>query len=106
MAMRRLAKWHVRTAALTAALVVVPGVLAASSAEATSSSNPSYSGCLGAGILHKLTQDPTAPKNCRSSDHRVTWNQTGPQGPQGAQGPQGSRGAQGSPGSQGTQGSQ
>ena len=43
---------------------------------------------------------------CKSSEHKVHWNQAGPQGPQGPQGPKGAQGQQGPQGPQGAQGPQ
>jgi hypothetical protein len=58
--------------------------------------------------------DPSLPpssllSHCTSLESRITWNQTGPQGPQGprgATGPQGPTGAQGPKGATGLQGLQ
>ena len=41
---------------------------------------------------------------CKSTEHKINWNQVGPQGPQGKQGPQGPQGAQGPQGPTGPQG--
>ena len=41
---------------------------------------------------------------CKSTEHKVHWNQTGPQGPKGPQGPTGPQGAQGPEGPTGPQG--
>ena len=43
---------------------------------------------------------------CSGSEHKIHWNQKGPQGPQGLQGPQGPQGPQGARGPQGSQGPQ
>jgi Collagen triple helix repeat (20 copies) len=46
---------------------------------------------------------------CKATEHKIHWNQVGPQGPQGpkgVQGPQGHQGIQGPQGPQGQQGSQ
>jgi len=37
----------------------------------------------------------TASTTCKSTEHKIQWNQVGPQGPQGPQGPKGAQGAQG-----------
>jgi len=49
----------------------------------------------------------TSSTVCKSSEHKIHWNQVGPKGPQGpkgAQGPQGPQGAQGPQGPAGPQG--
>jgi hypothetical protein len=43
---------------------------------------------------------------CKSTEHKINWNQVGPQGPQGPKGPQGAQGPQGPQGPQGAQGPQ
>ena len=43
---------------------------------------------------------------CKSTEHKIQWNQIGPQGPAGPQGPQGPQGAQGPQGPQGPKGAQ
>ncbi len=43
---------------------------------------------------------------CMSSEHKIHWNQKGPQGLQGAQGPQGLQGSEGPQGQKGLQGPQ
>ena len=43
---------------------------------------------------------------CKATEHKIHWNQVGPQGNQGNQGPRGPQGAQGSQGPQGLQGPQ
>jgi hypothetical protein len=43
---------------------------------------------------------------CKTTEHKISWNQVGPQGPQGPQGKQGAQGPQGPEGPQGTQGAQ
>ena len=43
---------------------------------------------------------------CKSTEHKISWDQTGPQGPKGPQGPQGLKGPQGAQGPQGPQGAQ
>jgi hypothetical protein len=48
----------------------------------------------------------TATTTCKSTEHKIHWNQAGPQGPKGPQGPQGPKGAQGPQGTQGPQGVQ
>jgi hypothetical protein len=41
---------------------------------------------------------------CKSTEHKIHWNQVGPQGPQGPEGPQGQQGTQGPQGPQGPPG--
>jgi Collagen triple helix repeat (20 copies) len=41
---------------------------------------------------------------CNTGEHKIQWNQTGPQGPQGPQGPKGATGAQGPKGATGATG--
>lgn len=41
---------------------------------------------------------------CKSTEHKINWNQVGPQGPQGPKGPQGAQGPQGARGPQGPPG--
>jgi len=41
---------------------------------------------------------------CKSTEHKIHWNQVGPQGPQGPQGPAGPQGPQGAQGPQGPPG--
>ncbi len=43
---------------------------------------------------------------CKSTEHKIHWNQVGPQGPKGPQGPQGPQGLKGAQGQQGPQGPQ
>ena len=43
---------------------------------------------------------------CKSTEHKIQWNQIGPQGPAGPQGPQGVQGPQGPAGPQGPKGAQ
>jgi hypothetical protein len=43
---------------------------------------------------------------CKSTEHKINWDQTGPKGPQGPQGPKGAQGPQGPKGPQGAQGPQ
>jgi hypothetical protein len=44
---------------------------------------------------------PKASSRCKRTEKKVTWNQTGPQGPQGVQGPAGQQGLPGTSGSGG-----
>jgi hypothetical protein len=43
---------------------------------------------------------------CKSTEHKISWDQTGPQGPKGPQGPTGPKGPQGAQGPQGPKGPQ
>jgi hypothetical protein len=43
---------------------------------------------------------------CKSTEHKISWDQTGPQGPKGPQGPVGPQGPKGPQGAQGPQGPQ
>src|SRR5450631_191025 len=43
---------------------------------------------------------------CMSAEHKINWNQVGPQGPQGPKGPQGATGPRGATGPQGAKGPQ
>jgi hypothetical protein len=43
---------------------------------------------------------------CKATEHKIHWNQVGPQGPQGPKGAQGAQGPQGPQGPQGSQGPQ
>jgi hypothetical protein len=48
----------------------------------------------------------SATTNCKSTEHKIHWNQVGPQGPKGPQGPVGPQGPQGTQGPQGPTGPQ
>jgi len=48
----------------------------------------------------------SASTSCKTTEHKIQWNQTGPQGPQGPAGPQGPKGAKGATGAQGPTGPQ
>jgi hypothetical protein len=57
---------------------------------------------LSSGSLRVI--DAEAGATCKSTEKKLTWNQTGPQGPAGAQGPKGDPGQQGAPGPKGADG--
>ena len=61
-------------------------------------------GCVNnsSGAIRIVDQSTT----CKSTEHKIHWNQVGPQGPQGSRGPQGPQGPQGLEGPQGPQGLQ
>jgi Collagen triple helix repeat (20 copies) len=66
-----------------------------------------FYGCVNnsTGAIRIVTKSTT----CKSSEHKIHWDQVGPQGPKGprgAQGPQGPKGPQGAQGPQGPQGAQ
>jgi len=46
----------------------------------------------------------TASTTCKSTEHKIQWDQTGPQGPAGPQGPTGPQGPKGATGAQGPAG--
>jgi hypothetical protein len=46
----------------------------------------------------------TATTTCKTTEHKIQWDQTGPQGPQGPAGPQGPQGSKGATGAQGPTG--
>jgi hypothetical protein len=46
----------------------------------------------------------TASTTCKTTEHKIQWDQTGPQGPQGPAGPQGPQGPKGATGTQGPAG--
>lgn len=54
------------------------------------------------GAIRIVSQSTT----CKSTEHKVHWNQAGPQGPQGPKGPQGPTGPQGAQGPEGPSGPQ
>lgn len=63
-----------------------------------------YYGCVNnsTGDIRIVSQSTT----CKSTEHKINWNEVGPQGPKGPQGPQGPQGQQGPQGTQGPQGPQ
>lgn len=90
-----------RFLALGAALTVaVPaGVMGTTALASAGDSEPTYTACLAnGGKLYNLVVSPTPPERCVNDDRRISWNETGPEGPQGAPGPQGPPGPQGEPG--------
>ena len=69
-----------------------------------SASTVTYYACISnsSGAIRIVTKSTT----CKSGEHKIQWNQTGPEGPKGPQGPQGVPGAKGATGPQGPQGPQ
>src|SRR3984957_96631 len=67
-----------------------------------SASTVTYYACINnsSGAIRIVTKSTT----CKSSEHKIQWDQTGPEGPKGPQGPQGTQGAKGATGPQGPQG--
>jgi hypothetical protein len=67
-----------------------------------SASTVTYYACISnsSGAIRIVTKSTT----CKSSEHKIQWDQTGPEGPKGPQGPQGTQGAKGATGPQGPQG--
>jgi hypothetical protein len=65
-------------------------------------SAPIFYGCVNnsTGAIRIVTKATT----CKSTEHKIHWDQTGPQGPQGKQGVQGPTGPQGPAGPQGPEG--
>ena len=63
-----------------------------------------YYGCVNntSGAIRIVGQSTT----CKSTEHKIHWNQVGPPGPQGPKGAQGPRGPQGAQGPQGPTGPQ
>jgi hypothetical protein len=95
-------RWVLVPLVLILALVMTNSVYA---------SVPSANGTITACYVSRLGTlrviDVDAGQKCFKGETKLTWNQTGPQGPQGQQGqpgPQGQQGAQGQPGPQGIQG--
>src|SRR5271168_1275119 len=61
-----------------------------------------YYGCVtnSTGAIRIVSKTTT----CKSTEHKIHWDQTGPQGPQGPKGPKGATGPKGPQGPQGPQG--
>ncbi len=95
-------------------LVALAGVIVVASggigvAAIPSSSDGKITGCYGNSNGQLRVIDAEAGEQCKNNETRVTWSQSGPQGPpgpQGAMGPAGPPGAQGEPGPQGEPGAQ
>ena len=93
-------------------LVALAGVIVVASggigvAAIPSSSDGKITGCYGNSNGQLRVIDAQAGESCKNNETRVTWSQTGPQGPpgpQGAAGPAGPPGTQGEPGPQGEPG--
>jgi hypothetical protein len=75
---------------------------AASSASVPVPTVVTYYGCVNntTGAIRIVSKTAV----CKSTEHKIRWNQVGPRGPQGPQGPQGAQGPQGPTGPQGSQG--
>jgi hypothetical protein len=87
-------------ASLAVAVVLTsPGVLAQVSPQVTT-----YYGCVNntTGAIRIVNSSTT----CHSNEHKIHWNQVGPQGPAGPRGPKGPTGPQGPQGPQGPAGPQ
>jgi hypothetical protein len=69
-----------------------------------SASTVTYYACINnsSGAIRIVAKSTT----CKSGEHKIQWNQAGPEGPKGPQGPQGTQGAKGPTGPQGPQGPQ
>jgi Collagen triple helix repeat (20 copies) len=99
-------KLCVRTFSLLACCVLAIAVQP--SASATTTANPLastiYYGCVtnATGAIRIVSKTTT----CKTTEHKIQWDQTGPQGPQGPKGAQGPAGPQGPQGPQGAQGPQ
>lgn len=83
--------------ACTALLMIAQPAAAANVPAATI-----YYGCVttATGAIRIVTASTT----CKTTEHKIQWDQTGPQGPAGPQGPTGATGAQGPKGATGAQG--
>jgi Collagen triple helix repeat (20 copies) len=86
------------TAALVAAAVAVPTGIAA----ATSSAPVTYTACVTnkTGAMRQVS----SATQCSSAEHRIAWNNVGPQGPKGDTGAAGAQGLKGDTGAAGAQG--
>jgi hypothetical protein len=69
-----------------------------------SASTVTYYACINnsSGAIRIVTKSTT----CKTDEHKIQWNQTGPEGPKGPQGPQGPEGPQGPKGATGATGPQ
>jgi hypothetical protein len=67
-----------------------------------SASTVTYYACISnsSGAIRIVTKSTT----CKSSEHKIQWDQTGPEGPKGPQGTQGAKGPTGPQGPQGPEG--
>jgi len=93
----RTIRQYIPTSIIAVALLLLGG-LTANAATVT------YYACVNSstGAIRIVSQTTT----CNTSEHKIQWNQVGPQGPKGPVGPQGPKGAQGLQGVQGKQGVQ
>jgi len=93
----------------TFASLIVGAAAAAQQPAASANSTQSPAGGTFFGCVNNATGSVRIVSGttvCMSSEHRIHWNQKGPQGPQGAQGPQGLQGPEGPQGQKGLQGPQ
>jgi hypothetical protein len=84
-------------------LFLVAGVVLLIGAQVpASAATVTYYACISnsSGAIRIVTKSTT----CKSSEHKIQWNQTGPEGPKGATGAKGATGPQGPEGPQGPQG--
>lgn len=95
---RGLRRVLIGTAALVAAAVAVPTGIAA----ATSSAPVTYTACVNnkTGAMRQVS----SATQCSSAEHRIAWNNVGPQGPKGDTGATGAQGLKGDTGAQGLKG--
>jgi hypothetical protein len=80
------------TVSLYLACLLVCGALLATARPATAAATVYY-GCVtnATGAIRVVTASTT----CKTTEHKIQWNQTGPQGPAGPTGPKGATGAKG-----------
>ena len=103
--MRRPTRPSWKLFALAGAVVVASGGIGV--AAIPSSSDGEITGCYGKSNGQLRVIDAQAGEQCKNNETRLTWSQTGPQGPPGSEGPpgpQGETGPQGEPGAPGPQG--
>jgi hypothetical protein len=69
-----------------------------------SASTVTYYACINntSGAIRIVTKSTT----CKTGEHKIQWNQTGPEGPKGPPGPEGPQGPKGAKGATGPQGPQ
>ncbi len=89
--------------ALLGAMGLIATVAGATFAMADGSSGETYYACVNnsSGALKMVTESA----DCAHNEHKIQWNQSGPQGPAGPQGETGPQGPQGETGPQGPAGS-
>jgi hypothetical protein len=88
--------------ALLCGALLVTAQPAAAAANGVLPAGTIYFGCVttATGAIRIVTASTT----CKSTEHKIQWDQTGPQGPAGPQGAKGATGAQGPAGPAGAQG--